>query len=46
MTDSEVLKMYEEMVKMFGDKLPDPDHYPKTFAYFVTLYKYCKKNGY
>lgn len=46
MTDEEALKIYEEMKEMFGDKLPNPDHYPKIFAYFVTLYRYCKKNGY
>ena len=46
MTNEEALKIYEEMKEMFGDKLPDPDHYPKMFAYFVKLYKHSKKNGY
>lgn len=46
MTDEEALKIYEEMMKMFGDKIPDPDHSPREFAFFVKLYQHCKKNGY
>lgn len=46
MTDQEALKIYEEMVKLFGNNLPDPDQCPREFAYYVTLYKHCKKNGY
>lgn len=42
MTNEEAERIYNEMVDMFGDNLPDPDHYPKTFAYFVKLYKYLK----
>ena len=44
MTDAEALKLYEELVKEFGDKLPNFEHYPKTFAYFVKLYKHIKGN--
>lgn len=40
MTEEEILKMYDEMLKMFGDKLPDPEHYPIQFAYYVRLYKH------
>lgn len=46
MTNEEVLRIYEEMVKMFGDKLPNPEHCPREFAYFVKLYWHSKKNGY
>jgi hypothetical protein len=46
MTEQEALKIYEEMLEMFGDKIPNPDHCPREFAYFVMLYKHCKKNGY
>lgn len=46
MTDDEVLKAYDELVKEFGDKLPNPDHYPKVFAYYVKLYKYYKERKY
>ena len=33
-------EMYEDMVRIFGDKLPDLEHCPIEFAYYVKLYKY------
>lgn len=39
MTDEEFMFHYENMKKLFKD-VPDPEHFPKTFAYFVKLYKY------
>lgn len=30
--------MYEDMVRIYGDKLPSIDHEPLRFAYFVKLY--------
>lgn len=44
MTDDEIKKILEDLVKMFGDKLPDPTHYPKIFEYYVKLYIHTKKN--
>lgn len=38
MTDQEVLEHYNRMVEIYG-KLPDPDHCPKQFEYYVKLYK-------
>lgn len=43
MTDTEIKQAYEEMLTMFGDKLPNPDHCPKLFAYYVKLFKYYRK---
>ena len=40
MTDDEVLKMYERMQEVFGDELPDPEHEPIKFAYYVKIFKY------
>jgi len=40
-TDQEIQKMYEEMQEMFND-LPNPDHEPRRFAYYVKLYLYYK----
>lgn len=37
-TDQEI----QEFIDMFGDSLPDPEHYPRTFAYFVRLYRFQK----
>jgi hypothetical protein len=42
-TDEEVLKMYEEMVEYYGEKLPNPEHHPIQFAYYVKLWKYYKE---
>lgn len=42
MTDEDVQKLYAEMHKEYGDKLPDPEHCPKTFAYYVKLFLHFK----
>jgi hypothetical protein len=33
---------WNEFVEMFGEKIPDPDHNPMTFGYYVRLFKYLK----
>ena len=40
MTDEEILKAYEEMVKEWGDSLPNPEHEPRRFAFYVKMWKY------
>ena len=32
----------KEFLEMYGDRLPDPEHCPREFEYYVRLYKYCK----
>lgn len=39
MTDEEVISHYNRMVEIFGE-LPDIDHEPIRFAYFVKIYKH------
>jgi hypothetical protein len=39
MTDEQVLEHYNRMVEYFGD-LPNPEHEPKRFMYYVKLYRY------
>lgn len=39
LTDEEILKAYEEMKEHYGDKLPNPDHFPSVFGYYVKLFK-------
>jgi len=34
--------VWDELVAMFGDRLPDMDHEPIRFAYYVKLYLYQK----
>lgn len=46
MTDEEIARVYEEMKNMFGDNLPDPEHYPRIFAYYIKLYYHSKRHGY
>ena len=33
----------EAMKKMFGEQLPNPEHYPLQFHYFLNLYVYYLK---
>lgn len=42
MTEQEVIELYNELVEHYGDALANFEHYPKTFAYQVRLYKYYK----
>ena len=44
MSDEQALELYEKMKSHFGDKLPDPEHEPMQFSYFVKLYKYYHLN--
>ena len=37
MSNEEVLQHYRRMVEIYGS-LPDPDHEPKQFTYYVKLY--------
>jgi len=38
-TDEEVLAKYNAMEEYFGE-LPNFEHYPRQFAYYVKLYDY------
>jgi len=40
--EQKVEKMQLEMIEMFGDKLPDPEHEPIRFDYYVRLFLYIK----
>ena len=42
MTDQEIQKAYEDMIEMWGDKLPNYEHEPLRFAFYVRMYKYLK----
>ena len=44
MSDEQVVAVYEKLKQHFGDKLPDPEHQPIQFAYFVKIYKYYYEN--
>ena len=42
MTDAEVENTYKEMLEYFGE-LPNFEHHPRQFAYYVKLYRYYKE---
>jgi hypothetical protein len=44
MSDEQIMSTYEKLKQHFGDKLPDPEHSPLQFAYFVKIYKYYHEN--
>ena len=39
-SDDEIEFHWDNMVKAFGSNLPNPDHEPRRFNYYVKLYKY------
>lgn len=44
MTDEQAQEIIDDLVKHFGDALPNPEHNPKSFDYYLTLYKYFDFN--
>ena len=42
MTNEELEKFAKELVEHYGDKLPNPDHEPKRFEYYVKLFIHVK----
>lgn len=40
MTDDELTNIWNDLVKSYGDKLPDPVHCPREFSHYVKLYNY------
>ena len=44
-SDEEIVKAYEEMVEMWGDNLPNFEHHPIQFAYYVRMYKFLKERS-
>ena len=42
MTDQEIQIMYNDMKAEFGDHLPNFEHSPIQFAYYVKLFKFIK----
>lgn len=40
MTDADLEHIYNNMVLMFGDRMPNPEREPRRFTYYVKLYKH------
>ena len=43
MTHEEILNQYKTLKEVFGDKLPNPVHYPNQFVYYWMLYVHDQK---
>ena len=43
MNEQEAEQFYKQLVEHYGDRLANPEHYPKIFQYQVTLYKYTQE---
>lgn len=41
----EQLKEVDKISEMFGDRIPDPNQYPRCFQYYVKMYRYMKSLG-
>jgi hypothetical protein len=44
MTDEQALALYAAMEAEFGDMLPNFEHHPIQFAYYVKLFKLINRN--
>ena len=38
----EFQKDVQQIQELFGDRIPNPEQYPRGFAYYVKLYKHLK----
>jgi hypothetical protein len=47
LTDEEANRILNHMVEIFGEGLPNPEHYPLAFEYYVKLYRkfYMEQNN-
>lgn len=41
-TDEQAEQLLEELQKEFGDKLPNPEHFPNSFLFYVKMHNYLK----
>jgi hypothetical protein len=42
MTEQEIESAYDEMLELWGEKLPNHEHEPIRFAFYVKMWKYYK----
>jgi len=42
MSEQELFDLYNKMRERWGEALPDPEHEPIRFQYYIKLYNYCK----
>lgn len=42
MSEKEILEFYNDMCEHYGDSMPNPEHEPRRFAFYVKLFKYIR----
>lgn len=40
-TDEQAKRIYDEMVDLWGDNLPNPDHEPRRAEQYMKMFRYC-----
>lgn len=45
MTNDEKQKLWDSFLEFFNGSVPDPDHEPIRFEYYLKLFKYYKHNA-
>jgi hypothetical protein len=40
MTDEQAQELLNKLIEEFGDLLPNPEHYPQTFDYYLKIYEH------
>jgi hypothetical protein len=40
-TDEQAERVYQAMVEVWGDKLPNPIHEPRRIEYYLKMFRYC-----
>ena len=43
MTDQEAEHIFDNLYRLFGDRVPNPEREPLRFRYYVSLYKHLVK---
>lgn len=43
MTEQEAELIYNDLVNLFGDRLPNFEREPRRFAYYIKIYKHLVK---
>jgi hypothetical protein len=42
MTDEQLEKIMNDMIEIYGDELPNPDHCPNEFRHILKMYMYYR----
>ena len=43
MTEQQAEQIHEDLIQLFGDRLPNYEREPRRFAYYIKIYKHLVK---